>query len=407
MRQGIRCKKKEMIMKNLKLLSRLVTITLSIVICVSGCPDLGNVSDNTGDMNLSFDLSYAKSLSSPLTKLTITLTPGSGAAPIIQDLTIDQANSIASGRIPNLTVGPWTLDIALFSNQTIIAHGSSSVEVKPGQTATATIVLTFEVGDVQVDVDWSYPGATPLISTETFDVIYIFDQEVYSGYIYSWKNVRGVSYGSYQALMGAANVFPDGVTATLSARSLKDQSFSLWASDSEVSIYRNFPQNYLPSDIMGTYRLALTDSNGCVVTNTDTIDSTIAASPIITSPLDQGIYLASDTLSVNWTLASESGISCIAVLISKPGSAGLSYAHVVIPSTRSVLLPPNTLTSSNYSYRLIIVAFDKPIAEGDLISMLSSYWVYGGYSVRDGLLAAQSELDYDFITACYTYFWVY
>lgn len=69
----------------------------------------------------------------------------------------------ASGTIDDLNPGLWDLEVDLFSNQYIIAHGETQVEVLPGQTSLVnlTIVINDYTGSIEIVVDWEITPDLP------------------------------------------------------------------------------------------------------------------------------------------------------------------------------------------------------------------------------------------------------
>ena len=122
-----------------------LVIGLLLVLVLAGCQqafDAGS-SEESGDVSLSMDLSgSAVSVDS----VEVTLTHGASGQVVSDSLTVDSADSTASGTISDLVAGSWSIEVTLLSEGSTVGTGSGTATVTAGETASATVTITVEEG---------------------------------------------------------------------------------------------------------------------------------------------------------------------------------------------------------------------------------------------------------------------
>jgi hypothetical protein len=125
-----------------------LVLVATLAVLLGGCAQLfdseassesQNEGAGDGSVSIQMDLSAA---AVSIEEVKVTLTNSSTGAIVSEFLTVDSANSTASGTIGGLADGTWDILAELFSGGFLAASGTGSATIESGGTASATITLS-------------------------------------------------------------------------------------------------------------------------------------------------------------------------------------------------------------------------------------------------------------------------
>ncbi len=106
-----------------------------------------------GEMPVSVNLLPALVHNLDVTRVRVIVTRGDFS----QELDLAIAGSSASGTFTDLEIGTYAIDVEVYEGLNLIATGSGTGTVSPGETTTVHITLHFVDGNLEVVVDWGLP----------------------------------------------------------------------------------------------------------------------------------------------------------------------------------------------------------------------------------------------------------
>lgn len=106
-----------------------------------------------GRMPVEINLEPAVAHGFNVTQVEVTITRGDFSDQM--DLPI--TGNTASGTFEDLEIGSYAIDVGVFEDSTLIAAGSGTGTVRPGETTTVYITLHFVPGGLEVVVNWGLP----------------------------------------------------------------------------------------------------------------------------------------------------------------------------------------------------------------------------------------------------------
>lgn len=142
----------EVFIKLLKYIS-----TLIIILFISCSGNDSSAPEVYENMAISMSLQPAFEHGFDVTRVTVTITRGD----FIDSLNLSITDHTASGTFYDLAAGTYDITVEVFENETLIATGSGTGVVIPGETTTVNITLEFsgQTGNLEIIVDWGdqYP----------------------------------------------------------------------------------------------------------------------------------------------------------------------------------------------------------------------------------------------------------
>ncbi|HHT30497.1 MAG TPA: hypothetical protein GXZ94_09265 [Petrimonas mucosa] len=106
-----------------------------------------------GEIPLRINLEPALAQGLNVTLVRVTITKGGFSRQM--DLPI--VGSMAAGTFTDLEMGTYAIDVNVYSGDVLIATGSGTGIVKPGETTTVHITLHFVSGGLEVTISWGLP----------------------------------------------------------------------------------------------------------------------------------------------------------------------------------------------------------------------------------------------------------
>lgn len=106
-----------------------------------------------GEMPVSINLGPAFAHNLNVTQVQVTITKGSSN----QSMNLAITGATASGTFEDLEIGTYAIDVDVYDNLNLIATGSGTGTVLPGETTTVHITLHFVNGGLEVVVGWGLP----------------------------------------------------------------------------------------------------------------------------------------------------------------------------------------------------------------------------------------------------------
>lgn len=106
-----------------------------------------------GELPIRMNLAPATQMGMEVTRVAVSITKGTYTGTM--DLII--TGDMAEGTFHYLEPGTYAIQVVVYSGTTIIARGSGTGVVAPGQTTTVQISLQFEPGSLEVVVVWGNP----------------------------------------------------------------------------------------------------------------------------------------------------------------------------------------------------------------------------------------------------------
>ncbi len=145
-------------MKKILYIILLVFLLFSLS-CETDNSPTGGGNEQAGKIPLDISLEPLLEMDVTITQALVSLSKDE--VTINQNLLISATS--ASGTITDLAPGIWNLQVDLFSNDYILAHGETQVEVLPGQTSQVnlTLVLNDISGSIEITVDWEINEPLP------------------------------------------------------------------------------------------------------------------------------------------------------------------------------------------------------------------------------------------------------
>jgi len=108
-----------------------------------------------GNLPIQMNLEPAFNLGFNVTQVTVQITKGEFTAS--QNLVI--AGNAATGTFTDLEPGTYAINVSVYQNALLIATGTGTGTVSPGQNTTVHITLQFVPGGLEVVVNWGLPYA--------------------------------------------------------------------------------------------------------------------------------------------------------------------------------------------------------------------------------------------------------
>ncbi len=130
----------------------LLIITM-LLLFISACSTHQTQVPETGKMPLSINLEPAALHGLNVTLVTVTITKGD----FTQQMDLPITGNMASGTFMNLELGTYAIDVSVYEDNTLIATGSGTGTVVPGENSTVYITLHFVPGGLEVVVNWGLP----------------------------------------------------------------------------------------------------------------------------------------------------------------------------------------------------------------------------------------------------------
>lgn len=106
-----------------------------------------------GEMPLRINLEPALAQGLSVTQVRVKITKGTFS----QQMDLPIEGSMAAGTFTELEMGTYAIDVSVYDGALLIATGSGTAIVKPGETTTVHITLHFVPGGLEVTVSWGLP----------------------------------------------------------------------------------------------------------------------------------------------------------------------------------------------------------------------------------------------------------
>lgn len=132
---------------------KLILVLFLILIALAACEQQSTDPAAKGEMPVRINLepAFAHGLSVSLVRVTIT------RGDFSQTLDLPITGSMAEGTFEELEIGTYAIDVEVFDGPDLIATGSGTGTVLPGETTTVYITLQFVPGGLEVVVSWGLP----------------------------------------------------------------------------------------------------------------------------------------------------------------------------------------------------------------------------------------------------------
>ena len=133
-------------------MKRLPLLLLIPLLLLFAC-EHGTQPEAHGEMPVRINLEPALAHGLNVTQVSVTITKGGFSKQM--DLPI--VGSMAEGTFTDLEMGTYAIDVAVYNDTLLIATGSGTGIVKPGETTTVHITLHFVPGGLEVTINWGLP----------------------------------------------------------------------------------------------------------------------------------------------------------------------------------------------------------------------------------------------------------
>lgn len=129
-------------------------IILALLMAVlTACSSQQTQVQETGKMPVNIDLGPAAQLGLEISAVRVTITKGD----FVQQMNLTISGNMASGTFLDLELGTYAIDVGVYEGETLIATGSGTGTVTPGDNTTVYITLHFVPGGLEVVVNWGLP----------------------------------------------------------------------------------------------------------------------------------------------------------------------------------------------------------------------------------------------------------
>ncbi len=136
-------------------LTYLLFILLAILALLTACQHNPSNPTEKGDLPISINLAPAIAHNLQVSLVRVTITKGD----YTDQLDLPIAGSTAEGIFEDLEIGTYAIDVDMFDDSLLIATGSGTGMVRPGETTTVYITLHFVPGGLEIVVNWGLPYA--------------------------------------------------------------------------------------------------------------------------------------------------------------------------------------------------------------------------------------------------------
>ena len=126
---------------------------LAILALLTACQHNPSHPTEKGELPISINLEPAVAHGLNVTQVEVTITKGDFTDAM--DLAI--VGNSAAGTFADLEIGTYAIDVAVYDDSTLIATGSGTGLVKPGETTTVYITLHFVNGGLEIVINWGLP----------------------------------------------------------------------------------------------------------------------------------------------------------------------------------------------------------------------------------------------------------
>lgn len=134
-------------------MKRLPLLLLTVLLLLLFACEQGTKPEAYGEIPLRINLEPALAQGLNITRVHVAITKGSFSRQM--DLPI--VGSMAEGTFTDLEMGTYAIDVSVYSGDVLIATGSGTGIVKPGETTTVHITLHFVPGGLEVTISWGLP----------------------------------------------------------------------------------------------------------------------------------------------------------------------------------------------------------------------------------------------------------
>ncbi|HPV15628.1 MAG TPA: hypothetical protein PL126_08285 [Candidatus Cloacimonadota bacterium] len=133
-------------------MKRLPLLLLIVLLLLFAC-ERGTKPEVYGEMPVRINLEPALAQGVNVTLVRVAITKGSFS----QQMDLPIVGSMAEGTFSELEMGTYAIDVSVYNGSLLIATGSGTGIVKPGETTTVHITLHFVPGGLEVTVSWGLP----------------------------------------------------------------------------------------------------------------------------------------------------------------------------------------------------------------------------------------------------------
>ncbi len=133
-------------------MKRITLVFFVVMLALAACGHNTNLQEK-GDMPIKINLAPAVANNLNVSRVSVTITKGDFSEQI--DLPISGSN--AEGTFEDLEIGTYAIDVDIYDGFTLIATGSGTGTVRPGETTTVHITLQFVHGGLEIVIGWGLP----------------------------------------------------------------------------------------------------------------------------------------------------------------------------------------------------------------------------------------------------------
>lgn len=133
-------------------MKRITLVFFVLMLVFAACEHNTNLQDK-GEMPIKINLAPAFVHNLRVTRVSVSITKGD----FNDQLDLPITGSTAEGSFADLEIGTYAINIRIYDGFTLIATGSGTGNVRPGETTTVHITLQFVPGGLEIVVGWGLP----------------------------------------------------------------------------------------------------------------------------------------------------------------------------------------------------------------------------------------------------------